>query len=106
MNRYYVDEVLENMDKQKTCAWTKRQEPEFIYSHYYYRLFVNWSTTDTAQLVHDFKTNKPLNIHVGEYLSVDPEEHCEWHVLGIHKYVDGKELTIELDVEKIDYSKE
>ena len=106
MNCYYIDKVLENMEKQKTWALAKKQEPEFIYSNYHYRLFVNWSTTEEAKLVHSFTTNKPVNVHVGEYLSVDPEERCEWHILGIHKYIYEKELTIELDVEKIDYAKE
>lgn len=106
MSKYFVDEVLERMDKQKTWAWAKKREPEFTYSHYYYRLFVNWSTTEKAELVHSFTTNKPINVHIGEYLSVDPKEYCEWRILGIHKYVYEKELTIELDVEKIDYAKE
>lgn len=105
MNCYYIDKVLENMEKQKTWAATK-SEPEFIFSKYYYRLFVNCSTDTVSKLVHSFTTNKPLNVHVGEYLSVDPEECCEWRILGIHKYVYDKDLVIELDVERIDYLKE
>lgn len=103
MNFYYIDKVLDNTASQKPLA---KPDPEFIYSNYYYRLYVNWSVDAAAKLVHSFTTNKPLNVHVGEYLCVDPEECCEWRILGIHKYVYDKCLTIELDVEKFDYLKE